>query len=70
MHLVNFVAEADGGRFVAGEEGVIFGPVDEVALEVKELGGKEDIGAKLGEYDVELWTRSWSELGKTACKKD
>lgn len=51
--LEDFVADADGGGFVGGEEGVVFFLVDEVALEFYEVGGEEDVGAEGGEEGVE-----------------
>lgn len=65
QHLEDFIADADGGGFVAGEEGHVFGFVEEVALETEEMGGEEDVAAEGGEEVVELGGRCDGEMGKT-----
>lgn len=58
---MDFVADADGGRLVGGEEGVVLFAVDEGALEGHEVGGEEDVGAEGGEESVEVGGRGGGE---------
>ena len=66
MHLEDFVADTHGGRFVAGEERVVFRFVEEVALKAEEMGGEEDVGAEGREEGVEVRRGGGCELGEPA----
>ena len=47
--------DTHGSRFVGvGEQAVVFGPENEVALCVDEVRGEEDVGAEGGEEGVEF----------------
>ena len=49
----NFISDADCGGFVGvGEQGDVFGAVDEVLLEGEEVRREEDGGAEVGEEGV------------------
>lgn len=48
LQLEDFIANTDGSGFIACEEGNVFGFVDEAALEMEKMGGKEDVGAEGG----------------------
>ncbi len=68
MQLVDFGAEAHGGGLVGvGEEGGVFGAVEEGALGVDEVRGEEDVGAEGGEEGVEFGGGGREEGGEGAC---
>lgn len=68
MELVDFRPEAHGGRLVGvGEEGGVFGAVEEGALGVDEVRGEENVGAEGGEEGVEFGGGGGVEGGEGAC---
>lgn len=68
MQLVDFRAEAHGGGLVGvGEEGVVFGAVEQGALRVDEVRGQEDVGAEGVEEGVEFGGGGRVEGWEGAC---
>ena len=66
MHLQDFITKANGSGFVAGEDRMVFGFVEEIALETDKVRGEEDVRTKGGKKSIEIRGGGGGELGEAA----